>query len=171
MPRGGARPGAGRPRKTAKQHFLSGDAGKRKLALVPTDPTAPAAGAAEAEPLPMPGDLRKESEQALWERWADRAQQAGTLTHATLPGFVLLCQVAARLAEVEEDLDREGLTFKADGVLKSHPLLPTYRGLVQRQEMLLQRYQLAAMSKAVVVAQPPDEDAEARMLRELMAIR
>ena len=175
MPRGGRRQGAGRKPKTAKQHFLGGQAGKRKLALVPTSRAE--AEAEQTEPAPpeivMPADLLAlEGEQAYWDRYAVPALSAGTLTTQTVGGFTLLCQVAARADRMWEDIEREGLTWSDEGVMKAHPLLPAYRGLVQRQESLLQRYLLAAMAKPDLGAtSTPKEDDDSAALRQLMAIK
>lgn len=182
MPRGGARPGAGRPKKASKAG-RSKPSTRPALTIVP-----PAAAASELDvppppaPLVMPtGELMKESEQTCWQRWAPQAERLGTLTEGTLPGFVTLCQVGARLAEVAEEIDSHGLTEATEHGLKAHPLLPTYRGLVQRQEMLLQRYQLAAMAKAAQGPQGPigvpaggaggEETTDLAIVRALRAIK
>lgn len=155
------------------QHVLSGHAGKRTLALVPTSRDE---ASREPPPVPeiaMPVDLlAQDGEQAYWERYAGPAIAAGTLTTQTVGGFTLLCQVAARADRMWEDIEREGLTWSDEGVSKAHPLLPAYRGLVQRQESLLQRYLLAAMAKPDLGATPkPKEDDDSAALRQLMAIK
>jgi hypothetical protein len=176
MPRGGRRQGAGRKPKSAKQHFLSGNAGKRSLALVPASRAE--AEAADRDPAPamdlvMPVDLlAQEGEQAYWARYAPQAVAAGTLTAKTVGGFIVLCQVAARADRLWEDIEREGFTWNDEGVVKAHPLLPAYRGFIQRQESLLQRYLLAAMAKGDPAAVPkPKEDDDSAALRQLMAIK
>lgn len=172
MPRGGRRQGAGRKPKSATHHFLSGHAGKRTLALVPTT-RADAEEAETSAAIVMPTDLlAQDGEQAYWHRYAGPAMAAGTLTLHTVGGFVLLCQIAARAECMWEDIEREGLTWSDKGVNKAHPLLPAYRGLVQRQESLLQRYLLAAMAKPDLGAAPkPKEDDDSAALRQLMAIK
>lgn len=180
MPRGGRRQGAGRKPKTATQHFLSGDAGKRKLALVP--PSRGEEGEHDRNPpevpppaVVMPQDLlTTEGEQAYWARHVEQATAAGTLTEHTVAGFVLLCQISARADLMWEDITRDGLTVSDDeGRTKAHPLLPSYRGLVQRQESLLQRYLLAAMAKpdAGAPGATPKEDDDVAALRQLMGIK
>lgn len=175
MPRGGRRPGAGRKPKSAKQHFLTGNAGKRGLELVPKTRDELEAGEPETAPpvLVMPEDLlAQEGERAYWTRYAPQAVAAGTLTVQTVGGFVMLCQVAARADRMWEDIEREGLTYSDEGIIKAHPLLPAYRGLVQRHESLLQRYLLAAMAKPDGAAAPkPKEDDDSATLRQLMAIK
>jgi len=173
VPRGGRRQGAGRKPKSAKHHFLAGQAGKRTLALVPPSrDDIDQADVSSAPPIVMPADLlTQEGEQAYWDRYAEPACDAGTLTAQTVGGFVLLCQIAARADRMWEDIEREGLTWNDEGIRKAHPLLPAYRGLVQRQESLLQRYLLAAMAKPDLGAtQKPKEDDDSAALRQLMAI-
>lgn len=172
MPRGGRRQGAGRKPKSVTHSELSGNAAKRKLSLVP--PTREGStDASPVDPLVMPVDLlTQEGEQAYWARYTPVAQAAGTLTAQTIGGFVLLCQIAARADLMWEDISREGMTWTLDGVMKAHPLLPAYRGLVQRQESLLQRYLLAAMAKPDLGASPkPKDDDDSAALRQLLAIQ
>ncbi len=177
MPRGGRRQGAGRKPKSATHHFLSGHAGKRTLALVPTSreevEASSEASSSEASAIVMPMDLlSQEGEQAYWARYVEPAVAAGTLTPQTVGGFTLLCQIAARADRMWEDIEREGFTWTDEGILKAHPLLPAYRGLVQRQESLLQRYLLAAMAKPDVAAAPKATDDDDRAaLRQLLAIQ
>lgn len=174
MPRGGRRQGAGRKPKSAKQHFLSGNAGHRLSLVTSREALADGDDPPSASPeIVMPIDqLSQEGEQAYWARYADPAIAVGTLTTKTIGGFVLLCQIAARADRMWEDIEREGFTWSDEGVMKAHPLLPAYRGLVQRQESLLQRYLLAAMAKADPAAAPrPKEDDDSAALRQLMAIK
>lgn len=173
MPRGGKRQGSGRKPKTAKQHFLSGNAGKRKLSLVPST-REDAAAPEEAAEVVMPVDLlAQEGEQAYWQRYAPLAIEAGTLTPKSVGGFILLCQVSARADLLWESIESDGLTSLTEHGMKAHPLLPAYRGLIQRQESLLQRYLLAAMAKVDGGAggQAPKEDDDVAALRQLMAIK
>lgn len=187
MPRGGRRQGAGRKPKTPKEHLLSGNAGKRNLSLVPMSRDEVAA---LDEPLPatdVEGEvevdvvtgiaipsalLTQEGEQAYWRMYAPLALEAGTLTAKSIGGFILLCQVAARADLIWEDISREGFTESTEHGTKAHPLLPAYRGFIQRQESLLQRYLLAAMAKADSGAgKPVKEDDDVAALRSLMAIK
>lgn len=178
MPRGGARPGAGRKPKSGRQHFLAGDPTKRKLGTSraraiddsgEAAPTAPKRGA-----LVMPQALLPtEAEQAWWQLLEPEARVAGTLTTQTVAGFVLLCQVAARVGLLWEQIERDGCLVDKSNGSGAHPLWTPYRGLVGRLESLLQRYGLAAMSKSVEPATPatPDRrDSEAEALRRLMSV-
>ena len=170
MPRGGARIGAGRKPKTMVARWLAGDAGKRGQ-RVESAMVSAVLERVDLEPSPM----LTEAEAAYWELWAPLALSAGTLTAATRPGLVLLCQVACRAARVWADVERDGTTHislvtNPDGttheVLKAHPQMTQYRGLIGRQEMLLARYGLAGSGKVVRAAQPaavdPFQAAQAR---------
>jgi hypothetical protein len=173
VPWGGARPGSGRKKKSAKQHFLSGNAGKRKLVAVERGDFAPRQplSASPVEALAMPVDkLRTEAEQAWWAFYLPRALATGTLTDDTLGGFIDLCQTAARLDTIWEDIEREGYTFVVEGVPKAHPLWPNYRGLLQKKDALLQRFMLTAMGKPAS-DKPAPEDEESDVLRKMMSIR
>jgi hypothetical protein len=184
---GGRRVGAGRPRKSARQHWLTGDAGKRGLSLVerPADAGAkpgrrrrqkartaaaaadrPAIGAAGVVPA-----ILTKSEREFWEEWAPHGVKIGTLTDETRPGFVLLCQTAARVKLIWSDIEERGILTEKKEVLgegdyavletvdvKAHPLWPSLRGLMARQEMLLARYGLAAIGKAPESGEGADDD-------------
>lgn len=195
---GGRRIGAGRKPKTARQHWLTGDAGKRGLALVerPADAGAPKGQrrgkrAERTPPSPVigaagevPAELT-DVERVLWERWAPRAKAAGTLTEDTTPGFVVLCQTAADaqvcraeiysrgIVNVRTAMQETGNDDEAMEVvtveLRAHPLWPQYRGLKTRLEMLMARYGIASMGKAPS-AEKPDEDDERDQLRKLLAV-
>jgi len=196
---GGRRIGAGRKPKTAREHWLAGDAGKRGLALVerPADAGAPkakrrrtqketrAAVAVIGAAGEVPPELEPE-EGVFWERWAPRAKANGTLTDDTWPGFVLLCQTAADAQRCRTEIYRRGIVATRTAMketgnddeameeitveLKAHPLWPHYRGLKTRVEMLMARYGLASMGKAPS-AEKPDEDHERNELRKLLAVR
>lgn len=171
MPRGGRRPGAGRKPKSATHHHLTGDAGKRKLAVVPGGKGGDVPSAPEVPPLVMPQDrLANEAEQAYWTLYQHQAQAAGTLTAQTLGGFLVLCQVSARADRLWEQVESEGFTLDGPSGPKAHPLLSQYRGLVQRQESLLRAFNLSAWAKPVEGAQKPPVSDEAQRLRELMSV-
>lgn len=175
---GGSRVGAGRKRDSARAHRLRGDAGKRRLALVEAPADAGHGPRAPAAPVGPPAMLT-EPEAAYWRLWEPLARELGTLSARTMPGFVLLCQVACRAARAWAEVERDGLTYvtqvaNPDGtsrdVLKSHPALSHYRGLAQRQEQLFARYGLAAMGKPTEARPDHKPDAERDELRRLLAI-
>lgn len=194
---GGKRVGAGRKPKSAREHWLTGDAGKRGLALVerPVDEGSeepprrrPARPAAVDVPMIGPGgevpaDLLP-GERVFWERFAPLAKANGTLTTESTPGFVVLCQtaydaqvcraeiyqrgiVATRTVMVETGNDDEAMEA-VTVELKAHPLWPSYRGLKGRLEQLMARYGLA--SAGASQSDKPKEDDERAKLRELLAI-
>jgi hypothetical protein len=181
---GGKRVGAGRKPRSGRSHWLTGDAGKRNLSLV-TNPVAsdeaPAAepsGAVVVSLRDAPAMLT-ETERPYWELWSPLALLNATLTDQTVPGFVLLCQVASRAANLWGNITAQGFVYEkvmVDGAgvehkeLKSHPLLTHYRGLMQRQEQLLARYGLASMGKPPGDKKPKKDD-ERDELRKLLAVR
>lgn len=180
MARGGRRPGAGRKPKSAAQRLLGGNAGKRPLTLVPPRPVLPEASVPDAAALDTVGGLvlpmdrlAQEDEQAYWHLYLPAAVANGTLTPHSVGGFILLCQIAARADRLWEDIEREGLTSLTEGGMRPHPLLPAYRGLVQRHESLLQRYLLAAMAKPATTGAPKSEKEsdDSAVLRQLMALQ
>jgi hypothetical protein len=187
MPRGGRRVGAGRKRKTPRQHFLSGDAGKRGLALVPARPSDPvndipaSEETAGADVVPIrdaPAMLTKD-ELPYWAWYSAQAYAKGTLTEHTMPGFVLLCQVAARRARLWAQIDRDGDQYEAivvDGAgnervsKKPHPLLTHARGLDMRLEQLQARFGIMSAGKIADEKKPKPDD-EREQLRRLLAVR
>lgn len=194
---GGRRVGAGRKPKTAREHWLTGDAGKRGLALVerPTEPSgeeSPRRRRAQTAAAEMPtigpgGEVPAEllpGERVFWERFAPLSKANGTLTPESTPGFVVLCQtaydaqccraeiydrgiVAARTVMAETGKDDEAMQ-PVTVELKAHPLWPSYRGLKGRLEQLMARYGLA--SSGAPETSKPKEDDERAKLRELLAI-
>lgn len=193
MPRGGRRVGAGRKRKSAAEHWLAGDASKRGLSLVPR--SAEAAHAADApqpqtsaDGQPVVADVvpignapavLTSAERPFWEWYAPQALAKGTLTTETAPGFVLLCQIAARRARLWEQIDADGDKYIAvvvDGAgqerqsLKAHPLLTHARGLDMRLEQQLARFGITSGGKADSDKKPKKDD-EREQLRQLLAVR
>lgn len=122
---GGRRVGAGRKPKTAREHWLTGDAGKRGLALVerPGDAGAPKAVRRRASRTTEPvvpavpaigrdGEVLGEmlpGERVFWERLAPLARANGTLTDDTVPGFVLLCQTAFDAQQCRAEIYARGI--------------------------------------------------------------
>lgn len=86
---GGRRVGAGRPRKSSDEHFVTGDAGRRgrvlehpSSAVVPIQPTS----AAVIDEADAPNDLSLD-ERRIWLELAPFAMANGTLTAATSAAF------------------------------------------------------------------------------------
>jgi hypothetical protein len=91
MAKGGRRPGAGRPRKTAEEHFVTGDAGHRGRVLAHPSSTVPAPQEPVVVPVlteaDVPADLTRD-EQAIWLELAPWAMAHLTLIPATRAAFV-----------------------------------------------------------------------------------
>lgn len=196
---GGRRVGSGRKPKTAREHWLTGDAGKRGLALVerPGDAGAPKgqrrrgkrpAGSPKVPMIGAAGEIPEELtpiERVFWERWAPLAKANGTLIDDTVPGFIMLCQTAADVRVCRAEIYGRGIVSVRTAMqdtgnddeamevvtaeLKRHPLWPDLRGLRQQLRDLLARYGLASMGKAPS-AEKPDEDDERDQLRKLLAV-
>jgi len=153
---GGARVGAGR--KSKDRHLRSIDGGASHRALPFAEPVI-----AAVEPVPVPTDLL-EAEAAVWAANAPHALTQRTLTPATAESFRELCEVVVRMRRLWTQIDGDGLTFVHVYVddagiehraLKKHPLLPDYRGLVQRVEAARARFRLAPMGKELYATEAP----------------
>lgn len=139
--RGGRRAGAGRPRKSALEHFVTGDAGKRGRVLTLPGAEIPAPpGPVAVDEFDAPNDLSTE-ERNVWLRLAPFAFKNGTLTKASSYAFVLLCKFIV--------LERN--EAKSSGVGGSN-----HRGLIQRVEGGLDAFQLRPQGRPM----PPIEGAE-----------
>lgn len=135
----------------------------------------------KAEVIPI-GDapaVLTAAERPFWDWYSPQALAKGTLTTETAPGFVLLCQVAARRARLWAQVDADGDKYEAvvvDGAgqervsLKAHPLLTHARGLDMRLEQHLARFGITSGGKAVEDKKPKKDDERAE-LRRLLAVR
>lgn len=138
MPKGGKRPGSGRP---------------PKLRAVPRDPAADAAAMRGLVVLPPPSDC-PDDEAEHWRALAPLATAVGTLSVSTVPGFRHLCHVRARIAATVAQIDKEGWTFvSALGEPKKHPLFPVLQNLYLRQEYSLRSFRLLPEGKAITAPQ------------------
>jgi len=137
---GGARPGAGRPRKTPADAWLSGNAGKRGPRAV-EKPEAAAKGASDL--VGEPKGLTNE-EREVWRALAPHALQEGTLTAGTAAAFLWLC----RSVLLERKLATAPLAVGG----------PDHRGMMQRVEGLMARFRLVPDGKPI--AAKPKEDGD-----------
>lgn len=136
---GGKRPGSGRKPKDPALRALDGNAGHRsKVVPHPSAPPPPV-------PLPKldesdaPDELTFE-QRAVWLELAPYAMQNGTLTEATSLGFRLLCKnVALERMYSASVMDRGGAN---------------HRGLIQRIDAELLRFNLAPCGKPVASGHP-----------------
>lgn len=132
MPRGGARVGAGRPRKTPA--VVVGMDGARFTA----PPMPPPSDSPLLEP---PADLAKPL-QAIWRDLAPLAVQQQTLVAATTAGFRELCEQLHLKRELARALHKHGAaSAEADRVLKQ------YVKVALRVDGTLARFRLTGMGK------------------------
>lgn len=141
MPRGGARVGAGRPRRDPASAWLKGDTVKRGPR--PVRPVASVGAPAQVE---RPSHLDAEG-LAVWAELAPHALELRTLTPATAMAFGDLC----RAIVFERKLALSPLA--AAGA--------DHRGMMARVEAGRARFRLTPDGKPVVsLEQPKDEWAE-----------
>lgn len=143
MGRGGARVGAGR--KPASVYVLP----------PAVTGSAPAVSVGSGVSMEAPAHLT-EAERAVWVRYAPLAQQRGTLTEATVPGFEYLCSVVAQYEALRDRIDADGWTFvkvTIDGSgqehqeQRRHTLWSPLQAFALRREQALRSYGLLANGK------------------------
>jgi hypothetical protein len=114
-------------------------------------------------------------EAEYWTRWAPLAQAGGLLHAGTVPGFVLLCQWAARadtfwLVILERGLELERVTIDGAGQehreYRANGLISQWRSLTARVEQGMARYGLTGDGK-VPMGEPAADDEEATLARIL----
>jgi phage terminase small subunit len=86
-------------------------------------------------------------QKATWAELAPHATAAKTLTAASVRAFVDLIEAMEVKRRLLARLEKEGWTIDTPTGLKAHPLLPQYRGLLQRVEAGLDRFQLRPLGK------------------------
>jgi hypothetical protein len=161
---GGARTGAGRPPKDAREKALAGWAGKRG-----TKAEHDAAITRANQPLPVmspPADLPAD-QRAVWLELAPHAAAQRTLTDDMALAFRDLCEAITLKRRMLATIEDDGLTYQRRTVkveredadvelrteeceIKAHPLLTHHRGLMQRVEVGLLRFRLSPVGKEVV---------------------
>ena len=134
MPKGGRRPGSGRKPKVSHLRALDGGVNRRPVSSIAQtpEPTAP------IETFEPPSDLAPEAV-AVWCRLAPLAFARRTLTRTTEFAFCLLCRqivLEAMLSKI------------AAGA-------PEHRGVMQRVEAALLRFDLAPCGKPLYEPEPP----------------
>lgn len=143
MGRGGARVGAGRPKKQIPQTaVLLGMDGSRifEPPAGSTTPPDPSAAALEALRVP-PADLPK-PQREFWTAWAPWAIERRTLVPSHVPGFRQLCRLAWVASMMERRLAKLGPATDA-----AESLMNRYVKIEQRLESALQRFDLTGMGK------------------------
>jgi hypothetical protein len=175
MPRGGKRLGAGRKPHTRRERWLGGNAGHHPLVVVPGGKAT--ASAVVDEPVAQP-DVLKDAEAAYWKLWEPLATRRGMLHSDTVPGFVLLCQWAARADAMWECIqgrgyEQEKVTIDGAGQehreYKANSLLSQWRGLTARVEQAMARYGLTADGKVPTGAEAGDTEDE--QLARILAVK
>lgn len=155
MPRGGRRPGAGRPRKTTAEKQLSGWSGKRDSKAAQRAALKEAAAEAPVVPIPRPEALTLE-QAAVWAELAPHATALGTLTPASSMAFRDLCEAIAVKRALLSQILMEGWTVGLPP--KAHPLLTRYQGIYQRVEAGFTRFGLSPMGEEMNHGAPPPKD-------------
>ena len=142
---GGARIGAGRPRKAPLVRWLGGR-GKGGARVGAGRPRKATAAVLPDGAVTCPKGLEADAA-AVWDELATHALAERTLTVRTAAAFVWLC----RLVVLERKLAAAPLAQAG----------PDHRGVMQRVEMALARFRLIPDGKPVlVVEQPQDEWSE-----------
>ena len=140
---GGARRGAGRPRKTDDERLVAGNASK-VAARVLAHPSAPApvAPLPEVTEFDAPNDLGVE-ERLVWLELAPHAMQAGTLTQASALAFRVLCRNIVLERRYGQSVTDQGSS--------------NHRGMIQRVEGGLDAFGLRPMGKPMATAAPAEK--------------
>lgn len=138
---GGRRPGAGAKRKSDRERAVTGVRGKARVLPHPN------AGAPDTTPLP-PDDVERpkgltQEERAVWDELAPFALANGTLVKATALAFRMLCRNVVLERVMAVSLDRGG---------------PNHRGLIQRVDAELLRFNLAPCGKPMYRAAVKETD-------------
>jgi hypothetical protein len=144
---GGQRPGAGRKPKNPALRVLDGNAGHRKVVTHPSVPQSPSQALPPLDPSEAPNELTVD-ERNVWLRLAPYARANGTLTPATGYSFNLLCRNIV--------LERRYADSVTDAGSANH------RGLIQRIDAELLRFNLSPCGKPLVVS---DEKPESKVDR------
>lgn len=140
MPKGGRRPGAGRPRKSAAMRELDGNAGHRPARVFAHPSAVPAIPEPVAiEEFDAPDDLTMD-ERHVWMELAPHAFAARTLTKATAEAFKLLCRNVILERELRASVLDRGR--------------PAHQGMIHKVETAMLRFNLSPCGKAMYEAQP-----------------
>jgi hypothetical protein len=145
---GGRRPGAGRKKKSDLERTITGDPGHRAKVLA--HPSAPIV--APVEEFDAPNDLTTD-ERLVWLGLAPFAFANRTLTKATALGFRLLCRNVVLERAIAADVEQRGGA--------------NHRGMIQRVDAELLRFNLAPCGKPMYEAQ--SEQPAANPLAQFLA--
>lgn len=141
---GGKRRGAGRPRKSAEEHWLTGDAGRRGRVL--THPSAPSAAEPdEIEEFDAPNELTVD-ERHVWMELAPHAFKAGTLRPSTAYAFIVLCRHVLLERQFAQSVTEKGSTKHTAALKEVNKGLDVY-GLRANGKPLHGRSQLPVVNE------------------------
>ncbi|HVQ14383.1 MAG TPA: hypothetical protein VMS40_12365 [Vicinamibacterales bacterium] len=136
---GGRRPGAGRKPKTAFERAVTGDPGHRGHVLPHPSSPPVVPTVAPVEEFDAPNDLTM-AERHVWLELAPFAFANRTLTSATSLSFRLLCRNVVLERALAADPKMQGGA--------------NHRGLIQRVDAELLRFNLSPCGKALYEAEP-----------------
>lgn len=135
---GGRRPGAGRKPKTRLEKDITGNAGHRGVVLEhPSSGQVPVVAAIDE--FDAPDDLTL-PERQVWLELAPHAFANRTLTKGTSLSFRLLCRNVVLERKLAADVELEGGS--------------NHRGLIQRVDAELLRFNLSPCGKPILEAEP-----------------
>ena len=146
---GGARVGAGRPRKNREEAKLAGS--RQRPSRRPSTRHASA-------PVERPADL-PQGQAVVWDALAPHAIAAATLTQATAWAFRDLCEAIVLKRAVVSRIGRDGIMLTG-GAGGAHPLLSRHVALMVRVEAGLARFGLIPVGKAVADEDEPTDEFE-----------
>lgn len=143
MPRGGARPGAGRkPTRKKKAGVVLSLSGERIDTSVP--PRASSREHDEVTNLVDPPKKLPKDQREFWKTYAAHAIEHGTLSPGTVAGFRELCEQFAFKEKLAASIRRKGAA-----TLDAQTEMRAYIRLAQRVDASLARFKLTSFGKAV----------------------
>ena len=156
---GGHRSGAGRKAANAATVALQGG---RDLGVVRP---------VELEAVPVERPAADGGVQQVWDDLAPHATKAGTLVPETAAAFLRLCQSVVKHAEMEAQIQRDGLTYlkvTIDGSgqehteIKAHPLISRAETLDNKIRGWFKDFAINPFGKPLSAAVPKPENPFAR---------
>lgn len=149
---GGARPGAGGPKKSQKDRQLAGQTKlrERRAALDKGDTSQldPAAGY-----VPRPQGLSAEQRRA-WDEWAPHALAAHTLTPATSGAFRDFIETLVLVQAWRRKMSRQGWETGKGETKRRHPLIGAYEKQQHRVDQFKLRFMLAPAGRPMEFVPP-----------------
>jgi P27 family predicted phage terminase small subunit len=101
------------------------------------------------EQLPKPPDSLSQGARQQWKDFVPTIFELGTARPADLPAIVMLCEIQADIALMEETLRAEGYTTEAgSGGRKSHPIVKGLEAARRQSQQLMDQFGLLPGSMA-----------------------